>query len=71
MSHNSRTLIRVTLPDALEALGLTAEMAVDEGGGESGRKELDDLIERLMGRNAEGRFTFIQENAQFVRDIDV
>ena len=71
MNHNSRTLIRVTLPDALEALGLTAEMALDENGGEGGRKELDDLIERLMGRNAEGRFTFIQENAQFVRDIDV
>jgi topoisomerase-4 subunit B len=71
MNHNSRTLIRVTLPDAMAALGLTAEMAIDDGGKDGGRKELDDLIERLMGRNAEGRFTFIQENAQFVRDIDV
>jgi topoisomerase-4 subunit B len=35
------------------------------------RSEIDDLVERLMGKNAEGRFTFIQENAKFVQDIDV
>ena len=32
-----------------------------------------NLVERLMGRNAEPRFRFIQENAKFVRgdDLDV
>ena len=32
---------------------------------------LDDLVDRLMGKNAEARFHFIQENAEFVEDIDV
>jgi topoisomerase-4 subunit B len=72
MNHLTRSLIRVNLPDAMAALGLTAETALGENTEERGsRKQLDDLIERLMGRNAEGRFTFIQENAQFVTDIDV
>jgi len=30
-----------------------------------------NLIERLMGKSAESRFQFIQENAQFVQEIDV
>jgi topoisomerase-4 subunit B len=32
-----------------------------------------NLVDRLMGRNAEPRFRFIQENAKFVRgdDLDV
>ena len=30
-----------------------------------------DLVESLMGRKPELRFAYIQENAQFVRDIDV
>ncbi len=34
-------------------------------------KTTDDLVESLMGRKAELRFQFIQENAQFVRDVDV
>jgi len=29
------------------------------------------LVESLMGRKAELRFQFIQENAKFVREIDV
>ncbi len=29
------------------------------------------LVEDLMGRKPEKRFAFIQENAQFVRDLDV
>ncbi len=29
------------------------------------------FVEDLMGRNPEKRFTYIQENAQFVRDLDV
>jgi topoisomerase-4 subunit B len=30
-----------------------------------------DLIERLMGKSAESRFQFIQENAQFATELDV
>ena len=30
-----------------------------------------NLIERLMGKSAENRFQFIQENAQFVTEVDV
>ncbi|MFC6200015.1 DNA topoisomerase IV subunit B [Ponticaulis profundi] len=30
-----------------------------------------DLVETLMGRKAELRFRFIQENAQFVEDLDI
>ena len=63
MSRDTRVLIRVTLPDVLAALGIEGE-----GGG---RQEVDDLVERLMGRNPEARFQFIQERARFVEDIDI
>ena len=36
-----------------------------EGGDTAG------LVERLMGRSAETRFRFIQDNARFVRDLDL
>ncbi|MEL6338071.1 MAG: hypothetical protein AAFQ88_15710, partial [Pseudomonadota bacterium] len=29
------------------------------------------LVERLMGKKPEARFTFIQENAKFAEDLDV
>ncbi len=34
-------------------------------------KEAETMVEKLMGRKAEKRFKFIQENAQFVRDVDI
>ncbi len=35
-------------------------------------EEIEDLVERLMGRKPEARFQFIQDNAQFaVADLDV
>ena len=34
-------------------------------------RETSELVERLMGRKPELRFQFIQENAQFARDLDV
>ena len=33
--------------------------------------ETGDLVERLMGRKAELRFDYIQENARFAEDLDV
>lgn len=34
-------------------------------------KETEILVESLMGRKAELRFQFIQENARFARDVDI
>ena len=67
MNPKTRKLLRVTLPDAEAALGIAIELR----SGDSPKTETDDLVERLMGKNAEPRFRFIQENAQFVQDIDV
>ncbi len=61
MSPLSRTLLRVSIPHVMAALGV----AEDNG------NEVDDLVERLMGKNADARFQFIQENAEFVQDIDI
>ena len=36
---------------------------------DEGRAGAADLVDRLMGRNAEPRFRFIQDNARFVRDL--
>ncbi|MCP5432639.1 MAG: DNA topoisomerase IV subunit B [Alphaproteobacteria bacterium] len=38
---------------------------------EAERADTDDLVERLMGRKAELRFAYIQENASFVEEVDV
>jgi topoisomerase-4 subunit B len=52
MNPASRTLLRVVIPQQ-----------VDEYGGHviAASNSVDDLVERLMGRNAEERFKFIQE----------
>jgi topoisomerase-4 subunit B len=61
MSADTRILIRVSLPHVLESMGVI----------EASANEVDDLVERLMGRNADARFRFIQERAAFVQDIDI
>ncbi len=61
MAPESRTLVRVNLADAAQI----AEQIAGEP------TELDDLVERLMGKNAEARFDFIQKNASFVDNIDI
>ncbi len=71
MNPKSRTLLRITLPDVMATLGLTEEMAADIGAQNNGKSETDDLVDRLMGKNAEARFRFIQDNAEFIEDIDV
>jgi topoisomerase-4 subunit B len=57
MDPARRTLLRVQVPDR----SLDPEAA----------RGTTDLVERLMGRKPELRFAFIQENARFVRDLDV
>ncbi len=70
MNPKTRTLLRITLPDIISALNLTSELS-NEDDTKSHLNEVDDLVERLMGKNAEPRFQFIQNNAEFVEDIDV
>jgi topoisomerase IV subunit B len=65
MNPKTRILLRVTLPHA------EAAMEALEGPSGGPYPGVDDLVERLMGKNAEPRFQFIQQNAQFVQDIDV
>ena len=55
MDPAQRNLERVTLPE--------------EGAGDF--KSTVDLVESLMGRKPELRYQFIQERAQFVKDLDV
>ena len=73
MNPDSRVLLRVTLPDVMAALGLNADELMEEEDAvtTSPLSEVDDLVERLMGKNADARYRFIQDNAQFVEDIDV
>ncbi len=55
MAPGKRTLLQVRLPD-----DDPQEM-----------KRTEKLVETLMGRKPELRFKYIQENAKFVRDVDV
>lgn len=56
MNPASRTLARITLPDSMDEL---TEMRPAE------------LIDTLMGKKAEHRYRFIQENAAFVEELDI
>ena len=61
MDMNKRSLLRVVLPES-------------ERGNDAFKKaegSTAQLIDRLMGKNPEARFEFIQENAKFARDIDI
>jgi topoisomerase-4 subunit B len=44
---------------------------IQVGVADSERKHTENLVERLMGKKPELRFQFIQENAQFAKEIDV
>jgi topoisomerase-4 subunit B len=75
MDPKTRTLLRVTLPDQMASLGLSDDLDPDLNENIHSDvvifDEVADLVERLMGKNAEARFNFIQENAEFVDNIDV
>jgi topoisomerase IV subunit B len=49
--------------------GLRTLIQVDVA--DADKDETENLVERLMGKKAELRFQFIQENAAFVRDVDI
>ncbi|HUZ74265.1 MAG TPA: DNA topoisomerase IV subunit B [Stellaceae bacterium] len=55
MSPATRTLLRVTLPEK----------------GQSEYAHTVELVESLMGRKPELRYQFIQDKAQFAKDLDV
>jgi topoisomerase-4 subunit B len=59
MDPDKRVLVRVTIPDMRDA-----EQREDA-------KDTAQLVESLMGRKPELRLAFIQQNARFVRDLDV
>ncbi|MEL6829341.1 MAG: DNA topoisomerase IV subunit B [Pseudomonadota bacterium] len=56
MNPATRSLARITLPDTMDEL--TEEKPAE-------------LIETLMGKKAEHRYRFIQENARFADDLDI
>lgn len=67
MDPKKRSLVRITLPQAermVEGQRPLRHAKPEEG-------TTAHLIDRLMGKNPEARFTFIQENATFVQDIDI
>jgi topoisomerase-4 subunit B len=59
MDPSKRTLLRVVLPNSHDP---------DQ---RDDAKVTEDLVEALMGRKAEKRFDFIQENASFAKELDV
>ena len=70
MDPDKRILLRVKIPDAMSALGITPE-EIEEDIQHESETDLDDLVQRLMGKDADARYQFIQNNAEFVEDIDV
>jgi len=72
MSAKSRTLLRVELPNGHAPVNGAGETDTDvPGGGERSAGDVARLVERLMGRKPELRLAFIQENAKFVKEVDV
>lgn len=71
MDPATRTLLRVNIFG--DELGLAPDSSPDSHTGTKGQKNpvLENLVQRLMGKNAEERFDFIQQNASFVDNIDI
>ncbi len=59
MDPDRRTLLRVTLPD------------MSSGSNQATPKATAKVVEQLMGKRAETRYKFIQENAQFINELDI
>jgi len=63
--------LRETTMDPAKRSLLRVVIAANGNDGMDEIKETETLVESLMGRKAELRFQFIQENARFARDVDV
>ncbi len=64
MDPATRTLLRVVIPRKVDEIdGLEVERAAT--------RETAKLVDSLMGRKAELRLAYIQENARFVDELDV
>jgi len=63
--------LRETTMDPAKRSLLRVVIAANGNDGLDEIKETENLVESLMGRKAELRFQFIQENARFARDVDV
>ena len=48
---------------------LLIKIRMEDGAKEA--KKTDKIFESLMGKKAEGRYNFIQENANFINNLDV
>jgi topoisomerase-4 subunit B len=73
MNPNSRTLIRVTLP-SMAGLLSKADFMDSDIDPTTKQQQIDDveaLVNDLMGKNADARFRFIQNNASFVEEVDI
>ncbi len=68
MAPESRTLLRITVPHAKATFDMVNE---DPEEGVERKVDVDNLIDRLMGKKPEARYEFIQNNAEFASDIDV
>ncbi len=69
MNPKSRTLLRITLPEAAAVVDAFEEEAASSS---YSYGEIDTLVENLMGKNAEARFQFIQDNAdRATENLDV
>jgi topoisomerase-4 subunit B len=64
-------LRETTMDPARRSLLRVVVAANDINDEQSEIRETETLVESLMGRKAELRFQFIQENARFARDVDV
>ena len=78
MAPENRTLLRITVPMAEMMARASGETDINATKDElsdipaSERKaDVDTLVQNLMGKNAEARFNFIKDNAEFVSEIDV
>ncbi|HWK48102.1 MAG TPA: DNA topoisomerase IV subunit B [Stellaceae bacterium] len=73
MDPKTRVLLRVCTPHTTPLAPLSeldsSDEAVLEGVEQARRTAV--LVESLMGRKPELRYNFIQENARFVRDLDI
>ena len=67
MAPEKRTLLQVRIP-SLEELGITPE---NENDLPAVSRIMAEFVDDLMGRNAEKRYQYIQENAKLIDDIDI